>query len=316
MSDELRFVNAIIGFCKRTGNWPAPLAPYGYIACGYDRELKTIMNGQDRTVPVDLLCASGLIHHALCVETKSRTLHEDQVHRYRAVNARNLLQLGGLPSSVDPQELTHDVVYVAQRANTGDLIRQFDAVNVTMPIVAGDEQLFDLVHGAIGQKDIHRLFANGVAVNADAWPTHFVAFNGRSPDAAIVPYVAIALAKFIMSGDSFSIEELLVQAVPHWSICGRGERQRLRTRTAKLVDRAGREEFEGYFDRPGKEQAWELKAHAQTHPSQRQKLYDLALRFVERVQKQITFVPGQLDFGPSFFDPLVEDEEELEEDDE
>lgn len=72
----------------------------------------------------------------------------------------------------------------------------------------------------------------------------------------------------------------------------------------------------GYFDRPGKEQEWELKAHAQSHTSQRQKLYDLALRFVERVQKQITFVPGQLDFGPRFFDPLVEVEEELEEDDE
>lgn len=316
MSDELRFVNAVIGFCKRTGNWPAPLAPYNYMVCGYDREIKIIMNGQDRTVPVDLLCASGLTHHALCVEAKSRTLHEDQVHRYQAITSRNLLHLGSLPESVDPQELTHDVVYVAQRANAVDLIRQFDAMNVTMPIVAGDEQLFDLVHGAIDQQDVHRMFANGVAVNADAWPTHYVAFNGRSTDAIIVPYVATSLAKFIMNGKSFSIEQLLVHAVPHWSICGQGEHQRLRKRIATLVIRAGREEFVGYYDRPGKEQAWELKAHAQTHPSQRQKLYDLAARFVERVQKDIPFVPGQLDFGPRFFDSLVEDEEELEEEDE
>lgn len=316
MSEELRFVNAIIGFCKRTGDWPAPLALYGYTACGYEREIKTIMNGQDRTVPVDLLCASGLIHHALCIETKSRTLPEDQVRRYQAVTPRNLLQLGGLPASVDPQELTHDVVYVTQRGNAEDLIRQFNTLDVAMPIVAADEQRFDLVHGGIDQQDVHRVFEEGVTVSTDAWPTHFVPFNSRSRDATIVPYVATALAWFIMNGKDYSIEELLMRAVPHWSICGQAERKSLRKRMTILVDRAGREELKGYYDRRSKQRAWKLRVHAQSHPSQRQKLYDLAARFVERIQKDIPFMPGQLDFGPEFFDPLVTDEEELEEEDE
>lgn len=310
MSDELRYVNAFIGFCKHTGGWPAPLAPLRYIACGYEREIKLIRNGRDRTVTVDLICASDHVHHAVCLEMKSQTLHEDQLQNYLAIRPRNLLQLGGLPETINPRALTHDVVYVSEESSTAALIRQLDAIQTTVALLAGDEERFSLVHGEIEQEHLAAIFGDGVMIDPDAWPRSYVPFNSRSPDSEIAAYVISGVQKFIMDGIDFSIDDVVRRSVRHWEICGRAERQRLRTKISRIIDRASREELDGYYLRPSKDQAWTVLQGRRTHPSQRQTLFNRSAGFVERLEKGIQFVPGQLDLGPAFYDIPFDEEDD------
>ena len=132
-SPELRFVNAIIGFCTPTGGtWPAPLAEYGYVVFGVERSIKTILEGKDRSVTVDLICASARVNHALCIEAKSATLDADQARRYHALTAVNLLRLAALPPDIEPAKLTHDVAYVTHRDHATSLVQQFDAIGIVL----------------------------------------------------------------------------------------------------------------------------------------------------------------------------------------
>lgn len=312
-SEEIRFINAIIGFCTRTGGiWPAPLAAYGYVACGVEREIKTILLGKDRTVVVDLICASDVTHHALCVEVKSATLDRDQADRYQALTSSNVLNLGGLPPGVDPISLSHDVVYVAGRPNAAALIRQFQENKIILPFVAGDDSLFNLVRGSLHQQDVNRVFAEGIALEAHhSWPLHFVPFKSDSPDEDIVPATVRAIAGFVLQAEDFTIGQLAERTVPHWRACGAAEQRRFRETIARLTNAAMREELQGYYERPGPLPLWQAKRERLTHQGSRERLRRLATRFVERVQQRTPFKEDQLDFGATFFDaPLLQDEDE------
>lgn len=146
-AEELRFINAFIGFCTPTlDTWPQPLVPLGYRAYGVEREIKTILEGQDRTVVVDLICASDTLHHVLCVETKSATLHVDQARRYLALTSSNLLNMARLPPSIDARRVQHDVAYVTDRENARSLSRQLQELELDLAVIAGNEDRFDLVN--------------------------------------------------------------------------------------------------------------------------------------------------------------------------
>lgn len=311
-SDELRFINAVVGFCKgsSSGTWPAPLAPLGYVPCGFEREIKTILAGRDRTVTVDLICASGRTHHALCIEAKSATLDEDQARRYRSLTPSNLLSMGGLPPEITPARLTHDVAYLAASGNTPSLIRQFEAIEIAMPVVAGDEERFVLVRGTLGQSDVDAVFRAGVAVAERDWPRHYVSFKSDSPDADIVPFVMQGLARFIIRGRGCTIEELSEASVGHWMLCGAKERKALRAKIAGLANRAMREELADYIERPGDQPTWTATREPLTHPAQLYRLRQFTGQFVERMERNLPFAGDQLDFGAAFFDPTYDDMEE------
>jgi len=285
MTSELRFLNALIGFCLPSGGtWPSPLGPLGYVPCGVEREITIVLGGRDRKLPIDLICASPDTNHALCFEAKSATLHEDQVRRYQALTPLNLLRLGALPPTIQSARLTHDVAYVADRAGTASLLRQFAAIDTILPLVAGDEERFDLAQGSFGQPAVQRLFADGILVDARAWPRHFVPFKSDSPIEEMVPGVVQALAAFIIAGRDFTVTEVAEQSVPHWRLCGDAERQRFRTRLADLTDRATREQLSDYLERPGAPQAWHPTSGRLTRPTQLERLKRLSVEFVARVQ--------------------------------
>lgn len=317
MTSELRLVNALIGFCLPSGGtWPTPLAPLGYLPCGVEREVKTILDGRDRTVPVDLMCASAGANHALCFEAKSATLHEDQVRRYQALTPLNLLRSGALPAEIQPARLTLDVAYIADRDHTPALVQQFDAINVVLPLVAGDEERFDLARGGFAQPDVQRIFVDGIRVDSRAWPRHFVPFKSDSPLEEMVPAVAQALAGFIIQGRGFTVTVLAERSVPHWVLCGDAERQRFRTQLADLTDRAMREHLGDYYERPGAPQAWRVTSGRLTRPTQTERLKRRAAEFVARVQgggepPQPTQIPlGFVEVVPVAFDEEMDEEDD------
>lgn len=315
MSSELRLVNAVIGFCLPSGGtWPTPLAPLGYVPCGVEREITTVLDGRDRTVPVDLICASAGANHALCFEAKSATLHEDQVRRYRALTPTNLLARGGLPPDVVPARLTHDVAYIVERMHAAALGRQFAEMGEVLPLVVGDDDRFALDRGAFGQGEVQRVFAEGVTVDPDAWPRHFVPFKSDSPDEEMVPAVAQALAGLIIQGRDFAVADLAERSVPHWPICGDAERQRFRTRLAALADRGMREHLDDYYERPGAPQSWHVTCGRLTRPTQTERLRRRMDEFVARVQGGAQPRPIQRLLAFPDLDPTGAEDDEFDED--
>jgi hypothetical protein len=316
MTSELRLINALIGFCLPSGGtWPTPLALLGYVPCGIEREITVVLDGRDRTVPVDLICASALANHALCFEAKSATLHEGQLRRYQALTPIQLLRRGGLPPEIVPNRLTHDVAYVTERSHEAALGRQFAAISVTLTLVAGDEAGFALAHGAFLEPGVQQVFAAGVATVESAWPHHFVPFKSDSSDEEMVPAVAQALAGFIIQGRDFTVLALAERSVPHWLLCGDAERQRFRTRLTALIDRGMREHLGDYYERPGAPQMWRVTSGRLARPAQTERLRRRMDEFVGRIQGGAEPRPIQRALGFPDFDPLgVEEEEEEDED--
>ena len=301
-SEDLRFINAMIGFCTRSSSgWPAPLAEFGYVPCGIERGITVLLEGKDRTVTVDLICASEVTHHALCVESKSATLDSDQVHRYRNMTTTNLLRLGALPPGVDPTRASHDIAYICDRANAQSLGDQFAELNARLPLIAGDNQSFEIVQGAISQSDVHRLFSDGIDVSTLDWPRHYVPFKSDSPDTDVVPSLTRALARFIIDGRNFTVEELALECVPYWRLCGPGEQHAFRHKLAELTTRAMRDDLAEYYERPGSAQLWHVVRDPLKHPNELQRLSRVASNFVDRVQKGLPFRPEQLAFESEFF---------------
>lgn len=305
-TDELRFINAIIGFCTRThGTWPEPLVTLGYQAFAVERELRTIMDGKDRTVVADLMCASDELRHVICVEVKSATLDEDQARRYLALTASNLLDSGGLPPSLDARRLRHDVTYVTGSQQALGISRQLAERQLQLPVIAGDALHFNLHSGELREARLNQVFRDGVAVGDYQWPHHFVPFMSTSPDRDIVPVLTNTLSGYIIRHQDFSVDDLAIASIAHWPLCGTGERRRFRDRLATLAQLAMREELSDYYERPGKEQKWVIKGNRFITPQQFQRLSRLATAFVERVQKGAPFRPEQLSFDHTFFDAIA-----------
>ncbi len=228
----------------------------------------------------------------LCVEAKSRTVHEDQAHKYRGVRPANLVSTANLPPGMEPVRLSHDVIYTTSRNNAAAVARQLTDYNVPFPVVAGDHQLFDLASGSIGQADVHNTFSEGIEVREAEWPLHFVPFNSRSSHGEVVPYVAHALSRFIIGGRDFTVEDLAAAAVRHWVQCGRQEQQGMRDRLVGLVDDAMVHELKGYYERLMPARSWRLVRARPTGPQALARLSRLAVDFVERVQSGRPFTPA------------------------
>ncbi len=287
-SEELRLINAVFGFCVRMrGSWPRPLVPLGYVPCGVEWELKVLLDGRDRTVRPDFICASGKLHHALCIEAKSATVKEEQARKYLAVTSLSLLNSVALPQNTDARRLTHDVLYLASQANTEKVVLQLTGMGVALPVVGADEHVFTLVWGEVGQAQLQNLFTHGIQIDVtpDEWPTHFVPFNSRSSLGEIVPTLSGALSRRIIAGGTFTLEELAADAVRHCHLCGKDEKKALREKIKSLVEDGRRKELKGYYDRVASEPAWRTVRDRITPPNQTRTLTRSMVAFVQRVQR-------------------------------
>lgn len=258
LSEELRLVNAFFGFCVQSPGWPSPLAALGYRPCGVEREIRVSLDGTDRTVVPDFICATAVVNHALCIEAKSRTVHEDQARRYVAVRPLSLLNTGNLPPAIDPSELTFDVAYATARRHAVAVATQLATYGVPFPVVGSDERTFGIESGTFNQPDLNELFQRTIDITEAAWPTHYVPFNSESPSADMVPFVARAMSEFIIKGIDFSGDDIAAGSTPHWPQCGTRERQRIRDGLVALVNDATANELNAYIVRQGTTRAWRV----------------------------------------------------------
>jgi hypothetical protein len=293
-SESLKFVNAIIGFCTPTKTWPHPLADLGYVACGVEREITVDLGGQNRQVVVDLICASPELDHALCAETKTRIVPVDQARRYRAMASRDLINMANLPTSINPNDLTHDVIYVAAQDNAEEVIRQLEDSANPFPVLGCAEARFALHGGVVSQAELHVLLNNGIAIHLgqDDWPLGYLPFTSQSEDSEIVVPLAQMIAVFLIRGADFTVEDLAQTALPNWHWFGRREQRELNRRFSQLVDSAMRRELNGYYRRPDALQRWVVSQGPLRPPNQTTRLAESMEEFVARIRYDIPFQAG------------------------
>lgn len=300
-SEEPRMVNAVFGFCVRTDRWPSPLAALGYVPCGVEREIRVVRDGADHSAVADFVCASAQGQHVLCVEAKSRTVHEQQARSYLAIRPLHLVQTANLPPGMEPVQLTHDIAYATSAGNAESVAAQLAGFSALFPAIAGSEQRFGLVSGTFRQPDMQSVFATGIEITEAEWPTHFVLFNSRSEHGDIAPHLARAVSQSIIAGRGFSANDLARRTANHWSLCGPREQQGIRAALVRLTDDAVRNELSGYYEREMPAQTWRPTGPRPINPQALARLSRRDTDFVMRIQAAGVQPPPPIQVG--FPDP-------------
>lgn len=286
-SESLRFINAIVGFCTPMGEWPHPLADLGYVACGVEREITVNLVGQPRKVVVDLICASPDLNHAMCAETKSRTVPMEQARKYGAMKSSDLVNFANLPDSMELSNVTHDVLYVADQDNSTVVALELRNAGHAFPVLSCSDTRFVLESGTITQAALQDELASGISVPADpdTWPLAFVPFLADASDAEIVTPVSQALMSLLVEGRDFTVDEIATTVLRNWAWYGPGHQQRFKKRFAALIDSARKRELHEYLARPDSSQRWTA-----IKGSLRQ--YQQAAKLAENVESFVTRIKG------------------------
>jgi hypothetical protein len=291
---ELDVVNAFFGFCTpMAGTWPTPLLSLGYQVIGVEAEVITVLDGNDRRLVPDIVCASPILSHSLCVDAKSATVTETQERAYESLTGRTLVTQGLIPPEFDQSSLSNDSLLVTSRDNEPKLHMGLEAINVGLPVVAADESGFDLTRGQLTQPDIHRVFAEGIRLSNAEWPRSFVPFNSRSPIGDAAPIIMRSLLQLVLRQDRFTVVELATLAIRHWDLCGPTEQKSFRKTIRELLWRAEREELSNDVKRTGKEQVWEFVGRKPSSVQYLDAFQDRVSQFVTRLQAGLEFQEGQ-----------------------
>ena len=93
MSDEeLRVVNAFIGFCIPTDStWPCPFKFGQYEITGLEHPIQVAVNGQIRSPTPELIATSANQRHCVLLEAKSGSVNDTQARGYAAVTPGTLI---------------------------------------------------------------------------------------------------------------------------------------------------------------------------------------------------------------------------------
>lgn len=247
----LQVVNAVFGFCIPSDEtWPDPLHRLGYQVTGVEREITTRINGMSVSKVIDIACVSASLDHFLCVEAKSRTVDPKQAQAYSAVKSQDFLDLYWNPPGMSASP-SHDFTYFAGSEDVENTRMGLEKSGVSFPVVSCDGARFDLYVGVFRAPKLQTLFSEGIPLGANhEWPTKYVPFTSESPDSEMVARIAVAVARQIMAGASFTTDDICESAIPHWELCGNQEKQAFKNKVRNLVGHAIREELEGYVERP------------------------------------------------------------------
>lgn len=281
----LQVVNAVFGFCTPSDEtWPDPLHHLGYQVTGIEREITTRVDGVPVSKVIDIACVSVSLDHFLCVEAKSRTVDPKQAQGYAAVKSRDFLDLyWDLPGMSESP--SHDFTYFAGSEDVENTRIGLERSGISFPVVSCDGTRFDLYHGTFRSSELQVLFSEGVPLGANhEWPTKYVPFTSESPDSEMVARIAIAVARQILAGASFTATDICELSIPQWELCGIQEKATFKNKVRNIVSRAIREELEGYVERSQGTGGWATVDGSVTRTQQQQKLMRQAQAFVRRVE--------------------------------
>lgn len=293
--DELRVLNALIGFCvPRGGTWPTPLAALAYEVLGIEKPMTTTSStGKDRKVVADLALASPLLNHVLCVEAKGKWPDQDQAQAYESLTPDILVEQLGLSRGLDRTSLLHDALYATSAEHIDTFVEALNRAGISLPVVSANETLFQIARGRLQQNELDSVFRAGIVVSDRNWPSTYVPFTPRSPKGKMVAPVTSAIVRFVVEGSEFTVDAIAEKTLPYWTIYGTEERAALRTKIKELVRAAAAEELRAYLHEVSGRRGLTLQGNGARHPSQILALNTAASTFVKRTESGDPFRPKQ-----------------------
>lgn len=292
--EELRFVNAFIGFCTPSGEtWPAPLAGASYQVTGLEHEVHTVVNGVPCAPVPEMICSSTKVQHCVLLEAKSGSVSDRQARAYKAVTINQLVVEGLAADEIDVSGAHVDVIYMSNELNSRRLSTDFGRAGLTFPLIAHGDSAFRLVEGSILQEAMHETFLEGVIIDEDAWPMHFVRCDRDSSDGDLAAVCISKMVALLIRQGQLEVEQLASSTIDLWDRRGHEDQRRLRRRLTSLLVEAENCEFKREIIRDRPRQRWRRFGKKSFAPQAIDRLSDLAAQFVRRKQEGRPFNPDQ-----------------------
>lgn len=292
--DELRLVNAFVGFCIPSGgDWPAPFARWSYEITGVEREVDTVVDNAPRSPVPELISSSSSAQHCAILEVKTSSVDDRQAKSYSAITINQLVVAGLAADELDISEASIDVIYMTREETAQRLSDDFGRAGVQFPLISYNSSVFRLVEGSISKNEMHNVFATGLGVVEHAWPMHFIRCDRDSTDGEIAALCVRAMVALLLRYGEFEIEQLASSSIDFWHQRGSSDKQHFRDRLTRLVVEAERTEFQAEISRDGQKRRWTKRGGRPGNPKHLDRISELAETFVRRLQEGRPFKPDQ-----------------------
>ena len=310
--EELRFVNAFIGFCIPSGGtWPSPFVELSYEVTGLEHEVHTLVDGVPCSAVPEMICSSSIAEHCVLLEAKSGSVSGKQARAYKAVSVNQLVVEGLAADEIDTATAIVDAIYITEQQNAGRLQDDFGRAGVDFPLLSHGDSSFALVNGSILYEAMNQVFVDGITVDEDAWPSNFVKCDRDSSDGVLAAICIRRMISLLIRMGQFDIEELASTTIDLWDRRGSADKKTFRKRLVNLVSEAENTEFRGEIVREGSDRRWRRASSRTLAPQSIDRLADLAAQFVQRKQENRPFKVGQPPLLPYAVDEFAEYQSEI-----
>lgn len=208
LSEHTWLMNACIGFCKDTGEWPSPLKNAGY---QLEKIEPLVKNSDGDSVNPDLLFSSNSELHALITECKGGSLSEDTVCRLKKILPDRLTAHVNV---YDEDGLSCENWYVGTPI-MGQSFEVLDIPNAGTVIREKELSIINQFEDSKLNSEFQQTQINGNV------PVSFYPFGPDDPRAIIAERVAQHLVHMAAKGKGPSTkitpEEIASEAHPYWN---------------------------------------------------------------------------------------------------
>ena len=300
-NDELRYVNAIIGFFKPAGGWPCPFRELGYDVVGIQRPVLSTSGKGPRKIVPELICASASQQHVVAIDVKTARLTRPQAEGYAALTGEQIVTQGMLGADFGPTSTVADGAFVTSHENVALVDRRLQTWNLSVTTISDEGSQFRISRGTFANQTLNQIFLAGIKIpDPSAWPTHFISTSSDSTPAELAPHVMIAAAAYIIQGETFTDEEIGAKAIDHWRLCGQQEKSTYVNKVHALLSEAYLDELQGFFKpesmslgAPAKGCRWVPEHFGQLHFKRRTSLMRRATEFCDRKAAGLPYVRNQ-----------------------
>lgn len=286
MREELRFVNAFIGFCKPSaGTWPTPFVVSQYDVTGLEKEVLTLVASRPKSPVPELICASTKAQHCVILEAKSGTVNDSQAKALCAITPTQLMDQGLAGDTMQPTAAEVDVVYITNHFNSARLVEDFGRAAIDAPVIEQGSTNFRLYSGQIKHSLMNDAFDAGIVFDEEWWPHHFVRCDSKSDKADLASICMHKLLALLFRYGKANIELVSGASIDFWDVRGKEDKNRFRRRLNTIISEAVTTELAGEIARPGKEPEWVLvRDHITISPQALDKISEMTAAFVRRFQ--------------------------------
>ena len=286
---NLRFLNLVIGLCKRVPGLPSDLLNLGYAVKWIELDFT---NSSGEKVKPDIILTSPRLKNTLVFEWKSgASLDKGQLLRYSQLTGQDLIQR----AFVDKDSVeSFDIVYLCLEENKENILRSIQETGYNFPILTVSENAIQLSSNHFGEQVLDSIFNPGLGIKFSRVPTNFVPLDIESKNWEIAERFIPVLIKYMSQNQTqFSLTSVCKDLIEFWDSLGPATRKQLKGKINTVVQLASEGQFSSFLVRVKQtiipEPVWEIRNNPISFPVpkrrvQFQKMRALQKEFIESLR--------------------------------